>query len=328
MKKIFVTGGAGYIGSHVVKALGEAGYQVLTYDNLSTGNRWAVLHGDLVVGDLNDRQLLTDTLRNFQPDAVMHFAAFIEVAESVTNPLKYYRNNTLNALQLLEVLRELGIGRYIFSSTAAVYGEPRSVPIPEDHPKAPESPYGRTKLTVEQILDDMRRAHGLESVSLRYFNAAGADPSGEIGERHDPETHLIPLVLAAAADPQRTIRVFGADYPTPDGTCVRDYIHVIDLAQAHILALENLERHPAGKYNLGNGEGYSVLEVVRAAENVTGRAIPVREAPRRPGDAAVLVASSALAKAELGWNPQHGELEGIVRSAWEWHRAHPDGYGA
>lgn len=321
MKKIFVTGGAGYIGSHVVKALREAGYQVLTYDNLSTGNRWAVLHGDLVVGDLSDRQLLTDTLRDFQPDAVMHFAAYIEVGESVSNPLKYYRNNTLNALQLLEVLRELGIGRYIFSSTAAVYGIPEQIPVAETAPLLPINPYGASKMMSEQLLADLSVAcpDEFRYVALRYFNVAGADSGGRIGQAYRNPTHLITRALKTARGQFQALQLFGTDYPTPDGTCIRDYIHVDDLAEAHLVALRHLLNDGRSDiFNCGYGHGYSVREVIEVAKRVSGVDFKVIEADRREGDPPALTALSDKMVSELGWQPRHDDLEYIVRTAWEW----------
>lgn len=321
MKKIFVTGGAGYIGSHVVKALGEAGYQVLVYDNLSTGNRWAVLHGELVVGELSDRQRLTETLRDFQPDAVMHFAAFIEVAESVSNPLKYYRNNTLNALQLLEVLRELGIGRFIFSSTAAVYGIPEQIPVAETAPLEPINPYGASKMMSEQLLADLSAACGddFRYVALRYFNVAGADSGGRIGQAYRNPTHLITRALKTARGQYPSLQLFGTDYPTPDGTCIRDYIHVDDLAEAHLVALRHLLNGGRSDiFNCGYGHGYSVREVIEVAKKVSGIDFQVVEAERREGDPPALTAKSDKIVRELDWQPRHDDLEFIVRTAWEW----------
>ncbi len=321
MEKIFVTGGAGYIGSHVVKALGQAGYQVLTYDNLSTGNRWAVLHGDLVVGELSDRALLTDTLRVFQPDAVMHFAAFIEVAESVNNPLKYYRNNTLNALQLLEVVRELGIGRFIFSSTAAVYGTPEEIPVAETAPLLPINPYGASKMMSERLLADLSLAlpEAFRYVALRYFNVAGADSGGRIGQAYRNPTHLITRALKTARGQYPALQLFGTDYPTPDGTCIRDYIHVDDLAEAHLAALRYLiQGGRSDIFNCGYGHGYSVREVIDIAKKVSGVDFPVVEVERREGDPAALTAQSDKILRDLNWQPRHDDLEYIVRTAWQW----------
>ncbi|MBU3694978.1 MAG: UDP-glucose 4-epimerase GalE, partial [Rhodocyclaceae bacterium] len=279
----------------------------------------AVLHGELVVGDIGDRAVLDAVLGAQRFDAVMHFAASIEVGESVRNPAAYYRNNVGATLTLLEALRDHDVNTLIFSSTAAIFGDPAYSPIDERHPTAPINPYGRSKLMVEQMLDDHRRAYGLRSVCLRYFNAAGADPDGDLGERHDPETHLIPLVLQAASGRRAEIAVFGRDYHTPDGTCVRDYIHVSDLCEAHWLALQALmSGHPGGAYNLGNGEGFSVQQVIDTARRVTGRPIPQRDAERRPGDPERLVADARRAREELGWRPARADLETIIADAWLW----------
>ena len=317
--KVLVVGGAGYIGSHMVKRLGQLGCAVTTLDNLSAGHRDAVLFGDLVQGDLADRSLLDKVLAQGQFDVVMHFASFIQVGESVKAPAKYYANNVTNTLNLLDAMQAAGVSRFIFSSTAATFGEPQYVPIDEAHPQHPINPYGRTKLMVEQILRDYEAAYGLQSVVLRYFNAAGADPEGQLGERHDPETHLIPLVLQAASGRRAHINVFGRDYDTPDGTCIRDYIHINDLCEAHWLAIQSLL---AGKgsqaYNLGNGSGFSVQEVIDTARAVTGRPIPVVDGPRRAGDPARLVADASQARQHLGWRPQFAELATIVRHAWQW----------
>ena len=317
--KILVTGGAGYIGSHVVKQLGEKGYDVLTIDNLSTGHKEAVLYGKLEVLDLSDKEKLKEVIKNFSPDAVMHFAASIEVAESVKNPLKYYRNNTANTLNLLEVLKELGIDKFIFSSTAAVYGEPENVPIKETKPLNPINPYGKSKAFVENILKDMNKAYGFRYVSLRYFNVAGADPEGRIGESHNPETHLIPLILKTAKGERENIKVFGTDYPTPDGTAIRDYIHIEDLANAHIVALEYLlNGGESDVFNCGYGHGYSVREVVEAAKKVTGIDLPVEETDRRPGDPAILVADNSKLVNNLNWKPKYDDIEYIIKTAWNW----------
>lgn len=322
MAVVFVTGGAGYIGSHVVKALGERGFEIVVFDNLSTGHRDAVLHGTFIEGDLADGALLRRALERRRPDAVMHFAASIEVGESVKAPLKYYENNTANAIRLLSAMAAAGVKNFIFSSTAAVYGTPERVPISETEPMHPINPYGRAKSFVETILHDHTATGSLQSISLRYFNAAGAEPSGRIGERHDPESHLIPLILQAAAGRRPHISLFGDDYPTPDGTCLRDYIHVDDLADAHVLALDRLlEGKPGGVYNCGYGQGYSVKEVITTAQQVTGKDIPVVRSPRRPGDPAVLVADSAKIRNELGWKPKYNDLEYIIRTAWNWEKA-------
>jgi len=321
--RILVSGGAGYIGSHTCKALAQAGYTPITFDNLVYGHTWAVRWGPFEEGDISDRSRLDDVIVRYQPSAIMHFAAYAYVGESVQNPGKYYRNNVAGSLTLLEAARDHGIDKLIFSSTCATYGVPKTVPIREDHPQRPINPYGTSKLMIERILQDFDQAHGLRSISLRYFNAAGADPDGEIGEAHDPETHLIPLVLDAAAGIRPAIQVFGGAYDTPDGTCVRDYIHVTDLADAHVLALRALEGGAAtSAYNLGNGQGFSVREVIAAAEAVTGLSVPFEIGPRRPGDPARLVGDATLAKAELGWQPRFGELNEVLETAWRWHQKH------
>lgn len=319
MLKVLVVGGAGYIGSHMVKRLAQSNCQVVTLDNLSKGHADAVHHGELVVGDMADRPLLDRLMSQHRFDAVMHFAALIEVGESMRDPGRYYRNNVADSLALIDALRDHGVERLIFSSTAAIFGEPQYTPIDEDHPKLPINPYGRSKLIIEHVLEDYERAYGLRSIRLRYFNAAGADPDGKLGERHDPETHLIPLVLQAAAARRADIAVFGRDYDTPDGTCVRDYVHVSDLCEAHWLALQCLldGRH-GGSFNLGNGEGFSVQEVIDSARRVTGRAITQREAERRPGDPARLVADARRARKELGWAPQRSALDTLIADAWTW----------
>ena len=314
---ILVTGGAGFIGSHMVKTLLDAGFGVVVLDNLCAGHRDAVLGGTFVEGDIADLGLVGSVLERHRISAVMHFASFIQVGESVSDPGKYYRNNLAHTVLLLEAMRGRGVKKLIFSSSAAVYGEPVQVPIPEAHPKAPLNPYGRSKWIVEQVLADYDRAGSLQSVSLRYFNAAGAHPSGLLGERHDPETHLIPLVLRAASGAAPHIKVFGEDYDTPDGTCIRDYVHVVDLCEAHLLALESLlDGGQTAAYNLGNGNGFSVREVIAAAQRVTGREVPVVPAPRRGGDPARLVADSTLARSRLNWRPRYDDLETIIEHAW------------
>jgi UDP-glucose 4-epimerase len=316
---VLVVGGAGYIGSHMVKLLAKSGCKVTTLDNLVGGYRDAVLYGDFVLGDLANKGMLEKLFANNRFDAVMHFASFIQVGESVKNPSMYYFNNVSNTLNLLDTMRHFDIDKFIFSSTAATFGEPKYSPIDELHPQVPINPYGRSKLFVEQILQDYEHAYGLKSVCLRYFNAAGADPEGELGERHNPETHLIPLILQAASGRRESIAVFGRDYDTPDGTCIRDYIHIADLCQAHWLALRSLlDGQQSQQYNLGNGHGFSVQEVIDSAKRITKREILVTEAPRRAGDPAILVADSTLAQKQLGWKPCFAELDVILTHAWQW----------
>ena len=316
--RVLVVGGAGYIGSHMVKMLGQQGCRVTTLDDLSSGHRDAVLCGDFVQGNFGDRAVL-DAVLSQGFDAVMHFASFIQVGESVQQPDKYYRNNVTYTLGLLDAMRAHGVNKFIFSSTAATFGEPQYTPIDERHPQQPINPYGRTKLMVEQALADYDKAYGFKSVCLRYFNAAGADPEGQLGERHEPETHLIPLILQAASGRRPHISVFGQDYDTPDGTCIRDYIHINDLCSAHWLALQSLMSGQSSQaYNLGNGNGFSVQEVIDAAKQVTGRNIPVQHAPRRAGDPARLVADATQARQKLGWQPQYADLATIVLHAWAW----------
>lgn len=321
---VLVVGGAGYIGSHMVKRLRQAGYMPVVLDNLSQGRRGAVGEAQLIVGELGDRSVLDVVFQAWPISAVMHFASFIQVGESVARPATYYENNVSNTVELLQAMVRHGVPRFIFSSTAAIFGDPEYVPIDERHPKAPINPYGRSKLMVEQILRDFESAYGMRSCCLRYFNAAGADPDGALGECHEPETHLIPLVLQAASRRRPSITVFGRDYDTPDGTCIRDYIHVQDLCDAHLLALENLlAGGGSARYNLGNGEGYSINEVIEAARRVTGRAITVNDGPRRAGDPARLVADPALARAELGWTPRYAGLDTIIAHAWAWEQQYP-----
>ncbi|SHN60700.1 UDP-glucose 4-epimerase GalE [Bradyrhizobium erythrophlei] len=320
-KTILVTGGAGYIGSHTCKILAQEGYRPVAFDNLSSGHTWAAKWGPLERGDILDRAALDQAIEKHRPSACLHFAAFAYVGESVTDPGKYYRNNVVGSLTLLEALRDHGIDQFVLSSTCATYGVPDKVPIDETLTQAPINPYGASKLMVERMLADFYAAYRLRSVALRYFNAAGADPEVEIGEDHDPETHLVPLVLDAASGDREDITVFGTDYDTPDGTCVRDYIHVSDLARAHVLALQALEQGQTHRaFNLGNGQGYSVREVIASVERVTGRPVPVQFGERRPGDPARLISNSVRAASELGWKPQISTLDDIVFTAWEWHK--------
>jgi UDP-arabinose 4-epimerase len=318
-KSILVTGGAGYIGSHACKALAQAGYRPVTYDNLVYGHRWAVKWGPFVHGDILDRERLERAMREYDICAVMHFAAFTYVGESVADPAKYYRNNVAGALNLLDAMRACNVSKFVFSSTCAIYGAPETPLLSESHRRAPVSPYGASKLMIEQILADYGPAYGLGSAALRYFNAAGADPDGELGEEHDPESHLIPLTLDAAAGLREHLTVFGADYDTPDGSCIRDYIHVSDLAEAHVLALASLGGESGMQpYNLGSGAGHSVLQVIAAAEEITGRPIPLRMSGRRPGDSPSLVADASLAKRRLDWTPRRSSLAEMIGSAWRW----------
>jgi UDP-glucose-4-epimerase GalE len=326
--RILVTGGAGYIGSHAVRLFLARGHGVWVYDNLSLGHRAAVPAQRLIVGDLGEPARLDQVLVEQRIEAVVHFAASANVGESVEQPARYYQNNLVNTLNLFEAMRRLRIDRFVFSSTCATYGVPDQVPITEEEKQKPINPYGNTKLAVERALADYATAYNWGFAALRYFNAAGANPDGDIGEDHKPETHLIPLVLQAVLGQRPAITVFGSDYPTPDGTCIRDYIHVDDLAEAHLLALEELKPGKHLHYNLGTGKGYSVREVIRTAEEVTGKPVPVREGPRRPGDPPALVASAEKIQRELGWKPRYPELRAILETAWNWHRRHPRGYDA
>ena len=318
---ILVVGGAGYIGSHMVLDLLQSGYEVIVLDNLSRGHRDLLSGGTFIEGDLGDARLLDSIFSQRRIAAVMHFAAFSLVSESVSKPLDYYRNNVAKTVELLAAMARHKVRHFIFSSTAAVYGEPRAMaPLQENSPCLPTNPYGATKLTVERMLSDNAAAGDFRYVSLRYFNAAGADPSGRLGERHEPETHLIPLVLKVATGERRDIQIFGTDYSTQDGTCIRDYVHVCDLTQAHLLALEYLlAGGSSAVYNLGNNKGHSVREVVETARRITKHAIPVIEAGRRPGDPAFLVAESAKIRHELGWQPRYEDLAAIIETAWVWH---------
>ena len=318
---ILVVGGAGYIGSHMVLDLLRAGYPVVTLDDLSRGHRELVPGGDFIAGDMGDPAVLAQIFKQHPIRAVMHFAAHSQVGESVQQPLEYYRNNVANTISLLQSMQQAGIAHFIFSSTAAVYGEPERTPITEQHPCAPTNPYGNTKLTVEHLLSDVSYATDLSYSVLRYFNAAGADAESAIGERHQPETHLIPLVLQVATGERESIKIFGDDYPTADGTCLRDYIHVSDLTQAHLLALESLLNGGSNStYNLGNSTGYSVRQIIDSARQITGHPIPAITAERREGDPAILIADSSLIRAELGWQPRYENIEDIIRSAWVWHQ--------
>jgi UDP-glucose 4-epimerase len=321
VKKVLVSGGAGYIGSHVVKLLGEKGFDVLVYDNLSTGNRSSVLSGKLVEGDMLDIDSLRSVMSDFRPDAVMHFAAKIVVPESVKFPMKYYTNNVLGTLNVLRAMKEFDVNKFIFSSTAAVYGEPEDMPINETMSFAPINPYGKSKAIVEEVLKDCSMSEGLKYIALRYFNVAGADPEGELGETKKDATHLITMCVRTAAGKRDKLSVFGTDYPTSDGTCVRDYIHVMDLADAHILALEHLlSGGESNLFNCGYGKGYSVQEVVTEAKNATGVDFAVEYTERRAGDPPELVADSTKIKQTLGWKPKYDELGFIIKTAWEWER--------
>jgi len=327
-RRVLVTGGAGYIGSHACKTLAARGYQPVVFDNLGAGHRDAVRYGDLVEGDILDTAAVREAIRRYGIQAVMHFAAFLDVGESVREPARYYRNNVGGALSVLEAMAAEAVTLFVFSSTCATYGEPIETPIVETHPQRPINSYGESKLAVERALPHFERAYGIQSMSLRYFNAAGADPDGELGEDHHPEIHLIPRALDAAHGGPG-LEVFGDDYPTPDGTCLRDYIHVTDLADAHVKALEALaEAGRSSAYNLGTGRPHSVREVIDSVERVTGRPVSRTIAPRRPGDPAVLYAAPQKAQAELHWKPKFTEIDVIVRTAWDWRRAHPRGYRA
>ncbi len=320
---ILVTGGAGYIGSHTAKLLAAAGHQPVIFDDMSQGHDWAVKWGPLERGNLADPARLAEVFASRRVEAVVHFAASALVGESMTNPMKYFRNNTMGTLNLLDAMRDASVGTIVFSSTCATYGDPVRVPIDETHPQAPVNSYGESKLMVEKILRWYGESYGLRWMALRYFNAAGADPDGEIGEDHDPESHLIPLVIGAAQGTRPPVKIFGTDYPTPDGTAVRDYIHVTDLADAHLRALDHLASGtPSQAINLGTGRGHSVREVVDAVARVSGKAVPAVEAARRPGDPPELVAAPARAREVLGWNCQYPDLETIVRHAWAWHDKH------
>lgn len=325
--RILVTGGAGYIGSHTVKQLLARGHDVTVFDSLQAGHRKAVPADRLVVGDLRDIEHIDQLLVANRIEAVVHFAALAYVGDSVKEPSRYYTNNVVYALALLDRCRRNGIAKFVFSSTCAVYGTPAVVPITEAEKRSPINPYGHTKLAFEYALADYAAAYPIGYCALRYFNAAGAAADGTIGEHHDPETHLIPLVIQAATGKRPHVEVFGTDYPTPDGTCVRDYVHVDDLAAAHVLALDKVSAGSALAYNVGTGRGYSVREVIRTVEEVTGKKVPVKEAPRRAGDPVELVASADAIRRDLGWSPKYTDLKAIVETAWNWHKNHPNGYG-
>jgi UDP-glucose-4-epimerase GalE len=323
---ILVTGGAGYVGSHAARLLDRAGHAVWIYDNLSQGHREAALPGRLIEADLADSAELRRVLAGLRIDAVMHFAAHSLVGESVSAPAKYYGNNVVGAYHLLEAMRDCGVRRIVFSSTTAVYGAPENLPITEEESLKPINPYGFTKLVIERALEDYARAYGFAFAALRYFNAAGASPDGDLGEDHSPETHLIPLVLQAALGQRREITIFGDDYPTPDGTCIRDYIHVYDLGEAHVRALDLLTPGQGLRLNLGTGRGHSVREIIESCRRVTGRDIPERIGPRRAGDAPLLVADATRAQSVLGWRPRYTDLDALIETAWRWHKRHPHGY--
>jgi UDP-glucose 4-epimerase len=324
--KVLVVGGAGYVGSHTVRLLTNAGYEVWVYDNLSRGHREAVPAGRLIEGNISDRGLLLQVLRDKEIDAVMHFAAFALVNESVQHPALYYQNNVAATLDLLEAMRQAGVWRFVFSSTTATYGQPDKIPIAESTLQQPINPYGFTKLVIEHALSDYAKAYGFGVAALRYFNAAGAAEDGTLGEDHDPESHIIPIVLQVALGQRDFISIYGDDYPTPDGTCVRDYIHVNDLGTAHLKALNLLQPGSNLQLNLGTGHGTSVMEVIQACRRVTGHPIPARIAPRREGDPACLIADSSLAQRTLDWKPQYPTIRPIIETAWRWHQGHPNGY--
>jgi UDP-glucose 4-epimerase len=318
---ILIAGGAGYIGSHANKILNKKGFETIVYDNLSRGHRELAKWGHFIQGDLADKDQLRLCFKTYPITAVMHYCAFCYVGESVDHPAEYYRNNVANTLNLLDVMVEFGVKYFIFSSTCSTYGNPLQIPITEDHPQQPINPYGKSKLMVEQILKDYDAAYGIRHVCLRYFNAAGADPAGEIGEWHEPEPHLIPLLLQVAAGQREHIQIYGVDYETPDGTCIRDYIHINDLATAHLLALEYLQSGaPSDAFNLGNGNGFSVREVIQSVERVTGKSIKVVETERRFGDPPILVGSSVKAGQMLNWQPQYTSLDEIIKTAWRWQK--------
>ena len=326
--KVLVVGGAGYVGSHTVRLLLAQGHEVWVYDNLSLGHRESVPAGRLIEGNLTDRALLMQVMRDKEIEAVMHFAAYALVGESVQHPAMYYQNNVIATFELLEAMRAVGVWRFVFSSTTATYGQPEKMPISEDTPQNPINPYGFTKLVVERALADYAHAYGFGVAALRYFNASGASSDASIGEDHDPESHLIPIVLQVALGQRPHISIFGTDYPTEDGTCIRDYIHVEDLATAHLAALQKLQPNSVLQMNLGTGVGHSVQQVIEACRKITGHAIPAVIAPRRAGDPACLIADSSKAQRELNWKPKYLSIESIVETAWKWHKSHPRGYSS
>ena len=327
---VLVTGGAGYIGSHVVKILTNYGYKPIILDDLSTGHAKAVHGHELIEGDLKNKNFVLNVFKNYKLGAVIHLAASSIVGESVKKPEKYYRNNLIGTINLLKAMKLFNVNKIVFSSTAAVYGQPKNIPISEDEKTNPNNPYGRSKLYIENIMNDYKNAYGLKYISLRYFNAAGADLSGEVGEDHNPETHLIPIILQVALGKRKKISIFGTDYPTKDGTCIRDYIHVLDLAEAHILALKALNKssNHSNIYNLGNGKGFSVKEVIDEVRKITGKSIEVSEGEKRKGDPPKLIAKSSRAKNELGWDPQYNDLRTIIKTAWDWHLMNPRGFNS
>lgn len=326
--RVLVVGGAGYIGSHTVKLLNQTDHDVWVYDNLSMGHRQSVRSDQLIIGELSDQKYLEKVLREFRIEAVMHFAAFAHVGDSIQDPERYYQNNIVATLGLFEAMRRCSVNQFVFSSTTATYGQPETTPIKEDTPQFPINPYGFTKLVIERAMKDYAKAYQFAGAALRYFNASGASSDGTIGEDHKPETHLIPLILQVALGKRESIDVFGSDYPTPDGTCIRDYIHVEDLARAHLLALDKLQPGKVMELNLGTGVGSSVLEVIEACRRASGHPIPIRMSERRPGDPAKLISESSLAKDVLGWEPHYKSIDEIVQSAWDWHREHPEGFSS
>lgn len=320
--RVLITGGAGYVGSHVVKILGERGYEIITYDNLSTGNKWAVVYGHLIRADLSIKDTLRKVFEEYNPEAVIHLAAYIWVPESIQEPLKYYRNNVINSINILEVMNEFKVNKFIFSSSAAVYGIPNKIPVPESSPLNPINPYGETKATVERILRDISNSNKcFKYVSLRYFNVAGADPEGQIGFAYPNPTHLIIRALKVAIGESESLKIYGTDYPTPDGTCIRDYIHVSDLAEVHLIALRYLlDGGESDVFNVGYGKGYSVRQVISSVESVTGKKLNIVKAQKRKGDPPVLIADSTKLRSKLGWKPKYDDLDFIIETAWKWEK--------